>query len=112
MDPMPIRLPSKRPADDETGVDDANNNNNEEDMRVVVKRPALDSKTVSRKKHAELILELATKALVAVQELVAAESVARTELQESDGPFSSDEYTLTEAVHAIEITRDMAADEI
>ena len=68
-------------------------------------------------KHAPRIHELAQKALIAVQELMAAESVVRNELgQEEDdggnGPFSSDDTTLEQAEHAISVARFSAAEAI
>ena len=67
-------------------------------------------RTAVIQKHAPNINELAETALVAVQELMAAELAARNELGEGDGPFSSDEITLEEAEHAISIARFSAAD--
>ena len=68
-------------------------------------------------KHAPRIHELAQKALIAVQELMAAESVVRNELgQEEDdggnGPFSGDDTTLEQAEHAISVARFSAAEAI
>ena len=56
-------------------------------------------------KHAPTILDLAEKALVAVQALMAAESAAKEEIQEKYTLFSSDESTLEDAEEAICIAR-------
>ena len=52
-------------------------------------------------KHAPKIAELAEKALVALQELIAAESVAKHEIDEQYSLFCSDENTLEDAELAI-----------
>ena len=56
-------------------------------------------------KHAPKIAELAEKALVAIQELMAAESAAKEEINEQFALFTSDDNTLEDAELAISTAR-------
>ena len=56
-------------------------------------------------KYAPRILDLAQKALVAVQELAAAESSAKAEIDTESTLFCSEEYTLDDAELAISNAR-------